>query len=575
MIRLCLSEIDNDASVALFDGTRLVHAVSEERISRKKQHQGFPHLAIRQSLDAAGATLNDVDQLCIAKPEPADEIPAIYGRLRHYSSGGPHMKAFDALLDAVIIRGWKRHTTVRLIRRLHREIEQWLEDNRFPRNRVKRAYNHHFLHVASAYYGSGFTDALAITADGQGGGVTASVYDCRSGRFTNAVEVLYPNSMGLFYAAATKALGYIPNRHEGKLTGLASFATPPEECLRFCRSLAAAQGATFTAHGLYGTYPRLLRLVKRYSPAEIAAAWQLVLEEVLRDFAAWHVKRSGLSRVVLAGGVFANVKLNQRIREIPGVDEVFVFPAMADSGLAWGAGAWEARRETEFQSIAIQDVYWGPSWSDDDIVAAFRRSNVSFETLDDVATTVGDALADDHLVWRFDGAMEFGPRALGNRSILYHSRDRSVNDWLNATLKRTEFMPFAPVTLVEHADECYQDLDSGRRTAYFMTMTFDCTDRMKEWSPAAVHVDGTARPQLIDKAINPDYYGIVRRYYERTGIPSVINTSFNMHEEPIVCSPDDAVRAWLTARMGILSMGRFLARAFDTPNRSKRLKAEG
>jgi carbamoyltransferase len=163
--------------------------------------------------------------------------------------------------------------------------------------------------------------------------------------------------------------------------------------------------------------------------------------------------------------------------------------------------------------------------------------------------------------------MEYGPRALGNRSILYQTKDRTVNDWLNKRLKRTEFMPFAPVTLKEYASQCYKNVGGAESAAKFMTITFDCTDWMKKHCPAVVHIDGTARPQLIDKKANPSYYRILDEYRKLTGIPSIVNTSFNMHEEPIVCSPDDALRSFRDGGLDYLAIGSFLiehpARASD------------
>jgi carbamoyltransferase len=565
MIRLGISEIDHDASVALFDGERLLYAVGEERLSRKKLHAGFPWRSIDWTLNEAGIKLDDVDQIGIAKPPMRRELRSIHARLRRYSPLGKGMGPAAALRDLAALHVYKRTKTTANVFQLNREINQWLREHGIPSDRVKRAYSHHFLHAVCAYHASGFENALAVTADGQGGGVTASVYAGRRGHLSRMQEVLWPHSMGVFYAAVTKALGFKPNRHEGKITGLASYEPPPEECLAFCRSVAASRGPTFTVHGIYGRYPELVALTKRYSPAQVAAAFQLVLEEIVSDFVAHYVESTGLSRVVLAGGVFANVKLNQRVKDLPGVEEVFVFPAMADCGLAWGVGTYEARRGTPFEPTPLRDVYWGPSYTDDEIAEALRSAGLPFERLPDVATTVGDLLAEKAIVFRFDGRMEFGPRALGNRSILYHTGDPTVNDWLNKLLRRTEFMPFAPVTLNEQAAECFRNLEPGRRTAAFMTMTFDCTEKMRQQSPAAVHVDGTARPQLIERTTNPVYYDILRRYFERTGVPSLVNTSFNMHEEPIVCSPEDAIRAYVQAKVGHLSIGPFLVKLYGTP----------
>jgi carbamoyltransferase len=176
---------------------------------------------------------------------------------------------------------------------------------------------------------------------------------------------------------------------------------------------------------------------------------------------------------------------------------------------------------------------------------------------------VARLIAEGNVVARFNGAMELGPRALGNRSILYQATDPKVNKWLNDRLKRTEFMPFAPVTLEEHAEKCYKNFKGAAYAAKFMVITFDCTDFMKEKSPATVHIDGTARPQVINEKDNPSYYKILKEYHKLTGIPTLVNTSFNMHEEPIVCSPQDAVRSFLQGHLDYLAIGKYLVKGPD------------
>jgi carbamoyltransferase len=206
----------------------------------------------------------------------------------------------------------------------------------------------------------------------------------------------------------------------------------------------------------------------------------------------------------------------------------------------------------------LDNVYFGSSYQDAEIVKAIEAFGftATFET--NIADSVAKLLAEGHVVARFTGRMEYGPRALGHRSILYQTTDPSINDWLNAHLLRTEFMPFAPATLIEYADECYQGLDGARDSARFMTITFNCTEKMKAQSPGVVHVDGTARPQILDPHSAPDFYKILTAYYQRTGIPSLINTSFNMHGEPIVCSPDDALRSFNQGKLAYLAIGNWL-----------------
>jgi carbamoyltransferase len=204
-------------------------------------------------------------------------------------------------------------------------------------------------------------------------------------------------------------------------------------------------------------------------------------------------------------------------------------------------------------------VYLGPAYSERQIEIALRASGLPFRRPNDLVGELVSHLEADRVVARFDGAMEFGPRALGNRSILYPAKDPAVNKWLNDRLKRTEFMPFAPISLASEADTLYTNIDRMRYSAEFMTVTTDCTDRMRAESPAAVHVDGTARPQLVSEKTNPAVHDILVEYNRRTGIPTLINTSYNMHEEPIVCSPDDAIRAFKDGGLEVLALGPFLS----------------
>jgi carbamoyltransferase len=205
-------------------------------------------------------------------------------------------------------------------------------------------------------------------------------------------------------------------------------------------------------------------------------------------------------------------------------------------------------------------MYFGADFSDQEIEKLLKDYNTDYEFHKDIEKKVAELLAHGKVVARFAGKMEYGPRALGNRTIMYQATDPTVNDWLNKRLGRTEFMPFAPVTLKEYADACYLNMNGAAHAARFMTITFDCTDWMKKHCPAVVHVDGTARPQLIDQDLEPSYYRIVDEYRKITGLPAVINTSFNMHEEPIVCTPYDALRAFQLGHLDFLAINQFLVK---------------
>jgi carbamoyltransferase len=373
-------------------------------------------------------------------------------------------------------------------------------------------------------------------------------------------SIPYPHSLGTFYRRVTQALGFKPNRHEGKIVGLAAYGDPT-------RAYAEVRARFDLEHEDYYRFKSAQdpfferRLLERYAPADIAAAYQRVLEDVACHFIGKWVRRTGVSRVACAGGVFANVKMNQRVMELPELEEIFIFPAMGDGGVGVGAALALQADLRGLQPTKLPHVYLGPDYSEKEIEGALAGSGLKFRKSPAIEQEIAERLVANQVVARFGGAMEFGPRALGNRSILYPAVEPTVNKWLNERLKRTEFMPFAPVSLDDHAADLYRNIDRMRYAGQFMTVTTDCTPRMRKESPAAVHVDGTARPQLVSEGINPSMAKILREYHARPGIPTLINTSYNMHEEPIVCSPDDAIRAFKDGRLEVLALGDFVVEA--------------
>ncbi len=226
---------------------------------------------------------------------------------------------------------------------------------------------------------------------------------------------------------------------------------------------------------------------------------------------------------------------------------------MGDGGICFAAaglnGAFPAK---------LKDAYLGPDYNDDWVKGLLDKSGFPYTREPDIEKKAAALLSQGKVIARFAGRMEFGPRALGNRSILYQATDKSVNDWLNKRLRRSEFMPFAPVTLFELKDKCYLNTRGAEEAARYMTISFACSEWMKKVSPGVVHIDGTARPQIIKEEDNPGYYKILNEYFKITGIPSLINTSFNMHGEPIVCSPEDALKTFSLAGLDYLAINNFL-----------------
>jgi len=564
MVIVGLSPIVHESAVGILVDGRLVAAAAEERFGRVKNQGGFPHQALRYCLERAGVTAKDVDYVAYAA------LPFHQERLRDLAGYGQNI-AYVAQAEDAPARKLRHLLNFTRNIVLHKEWESWGGTERKLRGALRELgldkklvfVDHHRAHCASAYYTSGFDRCLVVSLDGYGSGQAGSFYLGEQGKIELLQTVPYPHSLGTFYRRVTQALGFKPNRHEGKIVGLAAFGDPSV--------LYDQVKARFDLeHDDYYRYktpqdPYFERdLANRHSREDVAAAYQRVLEEVAATYVQKWLRKTGTTTLACAGGVFANVKMNQRLMELPEVERMFVFPAMGDGGVGVGAAFSLYGDLAPATPHTLSDMFLGPSYSDAQIERALVASGLPFKKSDDIERDVVGHLVDNKVVARFDGAMEFGPRALGNRSILYPALEPEVNKWLNKRLKRTEFMPFAPISLDEHAEDLYVNIDRVRYSAEFMTVTTSCTPQMQKQSPAAVHVDGTARPQLVRQSRNPSVHKILRLYHEQTGIPTLINTSFNIHEEPIVCSPEDAIRAWSDGALEVLTLGSFIVTQAQT-----------
>lgn len=598
-----ISPLDKDATVCLVEDGHVVAAIAEERLSRNKMHAGFPYLAMQALFDQYALDSENIDVVVYAfhdwpkelqlmsdardehrkqcrkipdnalfehmrnlpvQPERTYDIPGLDEKELYITKSPMHRVAYRLLstLQPLSERFADRKMSNWLInasgdhRKFSKELMHGL--GMFGLTEKLQRVEHHLTHAANAFYTSGFEEALIVTLDGYGSGLGGSVSVGTASGIKRIHGMPYPVSLGEFYERVTSSLGFKPGRHEGKIVGLAAYESPDILYDTVRAFFSVTEGEVF--YRLPHNFAFSRYLASRFSKPAIAAAYQKVLEDVACEYIAHYIETTGMQNVVLSGGVVANVKANQRIFEIDGVKKIFIHPNMGDGGCCVGAALAVARKSAGLQPREIPDVYWGQEYSDNEIGAALEAEGLDGVRDDDIELSIARLLADGNIVARFNGRMEYGPRSLGNRSILYHAKDPSVNLWLNQKLKRTEFMPFAPATLYEERHNCYLNMEGAEYTSRFMTITFDCTEFMKEKCPAAVHIDGTARPQLVSKASNESFHKVITEYHKLTGIPSVINTSFNMHEEPIVCSPADAIRAFRLGELPYLAIGSYLVK---------------
>ncbi len=549
-----------DSNVGVLDEQgNVLLALGGERLNRIKQYPGFPKLALEHALAQYGDRIEAVYTVRLPRLKRILRELAFKWNARRK---GLHAQSFASLLRRYGNR----------VRRRTLEAEGGALLGRLAGKPMIQV-EHHLAHAGSAFYHSGFERALIMTLDGEGDGYSGGFYRGGPGGIER-LEAFYYNevTLGRDYEKVTAMLGFHPLRHPGKITGLAAYGEPSDACMEALADYLAStwreapDRAYFTQHAYQVISDEgrkeLVRLRRerfgRFSDEEIAASIQEITERRIVELIA-RVRRPEDRCIALAGGVFANVKVNKRVKEM-GFERIFIQPAMSDQGLAVGAILYVLGQEGRIRPRPVESVYLGPEYDNDAIREELERAGLRFHAPEDPVSELAGLIVEGKVCAVFQGRMEFGPRALGNRSILYHTTDPSVNDWLNRQLVRTEFMPFAPVTLEEFAPRCYENLAGAEHTARFMTITFDCSEEMKRQSPAVVHVDGTARPQIVSERDNPRYFHILKEYWKATGIPSLVNTSFNMHEEPIVCSPHDAVRAFIKSRLDAMLIGEYIVR---------------
>lgn len=507
----------HDSNVALLSNGEIKFASSEERFSRIKKDGCVPIA----SLDYAKRLTDNSSIIVCPYYDLEDHIQAFH-------------KTGVKLPDTA---RYQKHTT------LLKELG------------VSAFLGHHFSHAAGGYYTSGFNDTIVITYDG---GIIcepwlSTIWHGKDGQLHPICKLTRKDGAvaAIRYSGVTTLLGFKPVHDEGKITGLAAYGKVQEDCISIL--LNAFESTDEPKSYWNGQFAKEFAWIRnQFRDTDIAATIQYMTEQSVLSLIKHYVPDTLSKNCVLAGGLFANVKLNQRIKEL-GFQNLYVYPAMGDDGLGLGAALGYSHK-----SIELKDVYLGSQYKISEIENTLIGFGLDYKASSAIEEDIAQILAEGLIVARFSGAMEFGPRSLGNRSILASTIDININLKLNHLLGRTEFMPFAPVTIDEYAELMYLELKGFEKCTPFMTVALHCTETMKKCSPAVVHIDGTARPQIISRTTNESYYHILKSYHQLTGVPSLINTSFNLHGEPIVCSPSDAIRTFIQGRIDYLAIEHFL-----------------
>jgi len=590
----------HDAACTLIKDGCVVASIEEEKTSRVKQDFGWPSTAVDRLLKEHNLLPSSINVVAFG----SNFYSSINRNEIRYRFNKNKTTKLLEIADRIAA-----YSGFRYIKKRGKNIAVFQEELQKAGfiNAAIKFYNHHLSHAASAWYAAPYACDLIFTADGHGDGESIAFYEPDPEEGLKLIKSYgHEVSVGQFYSEITRLLGFRPTRHEGKITGLAAYGKPgplldkfrglfqlnnlelsrfpygkESECwqqYKLAETINLKRKINFFSESDFGSQYAKNALIldawledetKGYSKEDIAYACQKVTEEVMYGLLDAVIRERFAGKplkVGLAGGVFANVRVNQLLFEHPAVAGVFIQPAMGDSGLSLGAAILadiEVHGNWLTDQYRFKDTYLGPDYSGELPVFLEGIDRGKYEVSDlggEAPARIAQLLRDNVIVGFWQGSMEWGPRALGKRSMILNTFDRTVNDTLNQRLNRTEFMPFAPSVIDYMAKTYMPAYEPEDVAADYMTITYDVDPQYHEALQAVVHVDGTARPQIVKKATNPYFYDIIDAFYRLTGCGAVVNTSFNVHEEPIVSTPGSAFIALVDDRIDALVLNTVLIR---------------
>jgi carbamoyltransferase len=554
--------IGHDSSASMIIDGKIIADVAEERFTRIKHYSGWPIRSVEYCLKAANLSIKDIDILAIPAKSSVPDLNFLFNLKRNIRELKTKKRQLLDKLDEI----WKKPAS-----------KPPLYIKTFELNPATKIVHveHHLAHAASAYYTSGNREKqIIITMDGSGDGKSIVIWRGEKGRITRLYDFGEEASLGWFYGNVTEALGWWHGDGEGKTMGLAPYGNwnkvkgvlnslyPKFENGKLIESQKFGRNYFWNDYGAiqwhFDSAIEIQKLIAKYGRENIAAEAQRVLEEQSAEIIYPWLEKEKTKNLSCAGGIFLNVKLNQRIWESGKVEKQHIYPNAGDSGLAVGAALYAYYQANPDAMIyPIEHLYWGPEYSAKEIEEVLKLRNLAYEYSDNVEDLAAKELAEDKIIAWFQGRMESGPRALGNRSILMSANRAENKDIINARVKfREAFRPFCPSLLWE-ARESYLE---NSRDECFMITSFTCKEGKRKKVPAVVHADATLRPQTVKKEVNELFWNLIRTFGKLTGEELVLNTSFNIMGEPIVNHPREAIRCFFDNGLDLLIIGNYVLR---------------
>ena len=551
----------HDAGAALLDldEGRIICAVNEERLSRRKLEVGFPVRSISACLAEAGISAADVQEVAVPTSDVAKTLTRVFPSLKERYYLLRRRKVLPGRLA-----GFQKTTKYLLTQwrpnRVSRAVSRWMLARELSRLGLEKArlklVPHHEAHASSAAFTSGWDTALVVTLDGIGDGLSGSIWELRDGCLKLLSEIDGRDSLGVFFEHVTNLLNMRELEDEGKVMALASYACPLDNGHNPLSDLFQSKGLQLRCRlGSLGLRSHLARQMSIVPSEQFAWMAQSLLEENVVRLVSEAARYTGLRRLAYAGGVASNIKANMYVRELPELDEVHVFPHMGDGGIALGAALSAARKQRP-EGFDLGDLCLGPRVSEEEIESALQSSGLSYQKVPHIERELARRLDRGDVGLWFQGKMEYGPRALGARSILTRPDRPEIRDRLNLRLKRRVwYQPFCPSILDEDAGRLLEHGET--RLDRYMTMAYRVRPEARSLLAAVTGPDGTCRPQIV----GPDggrYRRLLEEFKKLSGVGAVLNTSFNLHGEPIVASPNDAIRTLRSSGADVMVMGDYL-----------------
>ena len=553
--------VGHDSSAALVVDGRIVADVAEERFNRIKHYAGLPVNAVAYCMDSNGLSMDDIDIIAVPSLTAIHDLNFLLNLTGTKKEGHTNKRRIIQMVEHI----WSKPTA---------KPPLYMKSFRLKEHTEILHVEHHLAHASSAYYTSGNAQEkqLIVTCDGAGDGFSTCIWRGQYGKIEPIEKFTVDGSLGWFYSNVTEALGWWHGDGEGKTMGLAPYGDsskvkglldkyyPKFDNGKLIESHDYGRPFFWNEYGAvqfhFDEAYEIKRLIDLHGRENIAAEAQDILEDQMSQIIYPWLERERTQNLTCAGGVFLNVKMNQRLWESGRIKNHIIYPNAGDSGLAAGAALYAYFSKNPGAHVPrVDNIYWGPEYDETEMEAVLRLRNISYKRIEDVERFVAEKLSQNKIVGWFQGRMESGPRALGNRSILMSANKAENKDTINARVKfREAFRPFCPSLLWEEKENYLEN----PRDELFMITSFVCKKEKRNAVPAVVHADATLRPQAVKREINEKYWKLLKEFQKITGEGLLLNTSFNIMGEPIVNHPREAIRCFFDSGLDFLAMGNFV-----------------